>query len=102
MATPPRIDQPKPGTYALRLVKGGPPVAVRLALVDGHWLITVNGEPKHRDVHDIWPMICGKPIKQAEYEFLLKRAGWAREHDREHPAANPNRPVDLAKLKPGW
>jgi hypothetical protein len=119
-----RVDQPRPGFYSTRLVRGGLKVGVRIwfgqPIIDGevqdrsHRLCIevdgrtdrlerheASGEPVGRvplDVDEVWPFCV--PITEAEYRYLRRRAAWAREHAPDHPAANPRDPVDLRSMKP--
>lgn len=118
-------DEPVAGYYAARLVRGGPAVGVHIwhgaAIVDGEeqarghaWRVAIDGETDRveRDrttgyvcrvaleVSAVWPH-CGRwPIDRDSYEFLLRRAAWAKRYAPDHPAANPREPVDFHSLKP--
>jgi hypothetical protein len=128
MSERPRIDQPVAGFYAARLAKGALPVAIEIyygqPIIDGvlqdrspRWCCTVDGESA-RDEHDddgnfigrvpidpifdfdIWTRCCGNPVSAKEFDFLLKRSRWAREHDPTHPAANPRSRIDRRSMRP--
>lgn len=115
-----QVGVPREGFYKARLVNSGLWVAVKVwygqPIIDGEvqdrferWCIEVNGktcrfdeEVGHRvplDCLERWPWVCGRPITEGEYHFLLKRKGWAEEYDPEHPAATPYEPIDLRKMK---
>jgi hypothetical protein len=122
----PQIGVPEAGFYKCRLAKHAIAVAVRIwygrPVVDGEeldrslrWCAEVDGETTRvgsdaageptvelLDVFHIWTHCCGSPIDETEYRFLLHRKGWAVEHDPEHPAANPRKPINVRKLLPGW
>ena len=100
----PRVmNKPEPGLWAIRLRKGGVEVAARIFLCDhepGHpgnkldqpfMDAEINGERVHPD--RIWHT-RGRPIDEAEYQYLLKVYEWARQHAPNDPAANPHQPVD--------
>jgi hypothetical protein len=110
-------DQPVAGHYRQRLVKRGPWVPVLIwhgpPIVDGEvldrswrWCVAINGEtfrwidgnPEPIDVWDAWPECSGQPIDRDEYQFMIRRVRWAREHAPDHWAANPYRPIDLGEL----
>jgi hypothetical protein len=118
---------PVPGLYAMRLAKGGLRVAVRIwfgpAIIDGEeqdrghdWRVEIDGYTERLesdrdsgyrcrvalDIHEAWPFCAGNPIDQAEYDFLLRRARWARDYAPDHPAARPRERVDVRTLRPGW
>ncbi len=90
----------------IKLVKGGPPVAARIAFDDetGRWQVTINGEDKapHTDpwqaegMSRVWHY--GRIIDEAEYTFMLARAAWARQHAPDDPSAKPDEPIDLTRI----
>lgn len=111
---------PAAGTYATRLVKGGPRVPVRIwfgtAIIDGEeqdrapgWHVEIDGrtdrwehdeETGYRcrvplDVNSVWPFCARWPIREARYRFMLRHAEWAREHAPDHPKASPREAVDF-------
>lgn len=111
-------DEPQPGHYKTRLVRGGPYVPVRIhwgsPVIDGEeqdraprWLVTVDGatdfvetgDAGYRcrvplDVWRYWPW-CGKhPIGEPEYRYLIDKAKWAKEHAKDRPEAHPRKAVD--------
>lgn len=123
----PLIGTPKAGYYGCRLSKHAVEVAVRIwfgsPIFDGEeldrsprWCCEVDGETtriEHDndgnpighvlfDVFEYWPICCGTPISEKEYRHRLRRRAWALEHDPDHPAANPRRPIDVRTMKPGW
>jgi hypothetical protein len=118
--------EPMAGLYKTFLVKGGPPVAVRIwfgnAIIDGEeqdrgfdWRVEIDGETDQPvtdstgcccrvplDVHSVWPFCARRPIDEKEYRYLQRRARWAREHAQHHPAARPRERVDVRSLKPAF
>jgi hypothetical protein len=40
----------------------------------------------------------GRPIAQEEYDKALQRLRWLQDHQPDHPACNPYKPVDVASL----
>ena len=102
----PRVDQPIPGFYRRKLVKGGPFVGVLIFW--GCPLDPYSGEPMQRspmlrcwvngeeaDPIDQWTWVAGGKITQAEYEFLLADAAHAMEFRPAAPRANPRKTIDL-------
>lgn len=96
-----RVDQPEPGYFLVRLVKGGPRVAAEITHRRGLWGALVNGETcgaQHADwtraagVAAVW---LGERIDAAEYRRVLALAA-----QPGHPNATPRRPLDLAALPP--
>lgn len=97
MAQPPRrIDQPEPGFFAIKFVKGGPRIAARISQGMGFWSASIGGEPcgnRHPDpayadgVSRIWE--SGARITQAEYDALL-----------HSPPATPELPINLGAMPP--
>lgn len=107
---PRRVDEPSPGLFQIRLVRGGPWVAAEIerdAL--GVWRAAIDGvpqEPGHPDpaqaegVFRIWHY--GHPIGASEHAYLIERAKWARNHAPDSPEANPKRPVRVGSLPPAF
>ena len=102
-----RIDQPEPGYFLLRLVKGGPQVAACIRHDAGLWSAEIDGEPcgpAHADpsqadgVFRIWH--AGRPTTAEEFAYRLQLRSWAVANDPSHPAAQASRPVDLRVLPP--
>lgn len=116
---PVRLDRPEAGTFKLRLVKGGPFVAVKLVfgqpLVAGEildrsprWFAIVDGRADmvERDaatgaectvpipIERVWPHCARFPISVTEYMRMCARAEWARSHASDHALANPRQAVD--------
>ncbi len=114
---------PTAGYYATRLVKDGPRVAVRIwfgqAIIDGEeqdrspgWFVEIDGrtdrwekddDTGYRcrvpiDVDRAWPFCGNEPITEQEYRYLVAHAGWAREHQPNHPKAQPRKAVDFNTL----
>lgn len=102
-------DVPVAGLYRVRLVKGGPPVAVRLwfgAPVDPltgeemdrapKWFATVNGQ-EIVDAFRFWPGCAREPISQAAFDHIVERS---RTMDPTDPFFDPKKPVDRSTAKP--
>jgi len=108
-----------------RLVKGGPPVAVRIyygaPVVDGErldraprWCAVIDGRTDRLerdadgnvlgrvpiDAFEVWPECSARRVDVGEYRFLLRLAAWARRHKPAHPAARPFERIDLRALEP--
>lgn len=84
LALPRVVDQPQPGLYSVRFVKGGPPVAITIYTIadEPH---AVVGSPDYPEaqlrVYKIWP--TAKPLTEQAWWRLLPRnkpggdlAGW--------------------------
>lgn len=102
------VGAPVPGFYRMKLISGGPWVAVHLYYgppPDPHqedapaldrsprWITYIAG----REVATIWrawPACSGEPISREEYDHILAKAAWARRHDPAAPEASPRQPVD--------
>lgn len=106
---PRRVDQPRPGLFKLRLVRGGPWVAASIEQDDaGRWVATVAGvrseghaDPALADgVFRVWHY--GHVITASEHAFLLERARWATIHAPDSPEANPERAINVAALPPAF
>lgn len=99
-------DEPCPGFFQCKLVKGGIFVPARIWLEqdvgeDGELLgaelrCEVNGEPA--DPFDKWSYLCGEPISEAQFNYLTARNRWAAWHAPHEPAANPRKPIDWLTL----
>jgi hypothetical protein len=108
--TPRRVDQPTPGLFKLRLVRGGPWVAAEIECdALGVWSATIDGErqePPHPDpalaecVFRIWHY--GQETDASEHAFLVERARWARIHAPDSPEANPTRAIRIGSLPPAF
>jgi len=108
-------DVPVAGHYAMRLVRGGPLVPVKiwfgLPIVDGEeqdrslrWCVEVDRKTTSKDelisIDRAWPWCAKNPISEADYNFMVAHADWAIEHQRDHPKAQPRKAVDYHSLKP--
>jgi len=112
-----RIDQPQPGYFTLRLVKGGPFVPARIhrtchCTVNGgddnaahDWRESCDRYPflageidgKPANVDRIWT--SGQPISRDIYDYLIDLGEWARTYDPEAPEARPEKPVNLRNVR---
>jgi hypothetical protein len=110
-----RIDDPRPGFFQLRLVKGGPFVAARIwrecpwvdPSSDAHpedWCrpldrprplqAEIDGKPA--EVERVWT--GGRRIAASEFFYRVELGRWARAYAPEEPEANPHRPVDIRTI----
>lgn len=97
---------PEAGLFALRLVKRGVEVAAEISLENEALVSRVNGEPYDpppstmaaNGVQAIW--LFGRRIERDEWEYLVARYRYAKEHDPESVFANPYRSVDLKTMAP--
>ena len=105
-----RVDLLVPGYFKMRLVKGGPEVAVHLRHgpaidpVTGEtldrsfmWSVWVNGreDPKQ----DPWRVHeYGRRIGKRMHDHMVAVAHWAENQAPGLPEANPRRRVDLNKM----
>jgi hypothetical protein len=116
---PRRSDRIEPGYYRYRKVRNGPFVAARIAIRDGVIYVAEEDGPAHYavSVTDFAELVTssimdgeafrnpllrvawyGQPIDEIEYRHLIAYAKWARMHAPQHPAARPDKPVDLNNL----
>lgn len=113
-----RSLQPQPGLYRVRMWRGAAFVAARLRyepLADPetgepldrswYWFADISGQVDENaapvpseNVMQVW--LFGEAINQAEYDFLVKDAEWARRYAPDDPIANPRQTVDVRKLPP--
>lgn len=111
------IHQPRPGFFAMRLVKGGAEVGAAIwrgcrCSVNGpehhHWRETCDRYPplqavingQEAPVQRVWE--SGREIDEAEYEYLTRDAEWARQWAPEDPRAKPDQAADLRKMEPAF
>jgi hypothetical protein len=99
-------DLPVTGCYLVRLVRGGPPCALRIWFglpldpVTGEeldrapvWLARVNGG-QPRPASWFWPECARTPISQAEHDRLVQQH---RTMNPADPFFDPLRPIDRLK-----
>lgn len=97
-------DTPTTGTYRIRMLRDGPPCAVRIWLgapVDPatgeelietrgfRWQATLNGTPV--DLDRVWPGCARDPIEVAEHDRIMRLAATM---DEENPFYDPRRRID--------
>ena len=109
-----RIDEPQPGFFRTRIVKGGPLVVAEIrygpaldpdtgdtldrphlweALIAGRHVRTPSPDPIEAGVFRIWGI--ADPIDEATARFMMADAAWCAEHAPARPQANPRRPARL-------
>lgn len=112
-----RIDQPEPGYWLQRLVKGGPWVPCAIVLracphEPGNPENVMGPETRSPtlvglragrecDPHDVW-ISRGEEITRTEYEFRLARMRWSAKHAPEAPEARPRDRVDWNRAPIPW
>ena len=104
------VDANKPiaGFYRMKLVRGGPWLAVKLwhgppndpetgeELDRSHrWQALLDGAEV--EVWRVWPSCAVEPISESDYGFMLANSAWVKQHSPEEPAANPSQPIDLMR-----
>lgn len=106
--------------FRVRRIKGGPWVGCEITIADRLVRLSEDGNPatdavsldELDDLLVAWAMgeqqhplvrtlLFGEAISAAQHRHLLTVAAWARVNAPNHPAANPDRPVDLNKLPIG-
>lgn len=107
-----RIYCDKPGLYAVRLIRGGVEVALKVTheptrdpesgeSLDRsfYWSVYASGklvgEPT---IHVPTRLYIGRAIDQAEYDFLVADRNWAAEYAPETPEAQPTQRLSLASI----
>ena len=125
MSEPIRENDPIPGYYRRRLVRGGPWVAARIwveraqrepcdecagagcytckgegevPIHDDLLYCQVNGEP--RDPFAEWTWLAGQPIGEDEYRLMMARGAWDRNYAPASPGANPAQTIDHLRIRP--
>lgn len=104
------VDDPEPGFFRTRLVKGGPYVAARIRRTCA---CTINGPRVHdwRDDCDRFPPLIadidgeetsldrvwhgGEPISEDMWTYYTQNRAWAIINDETQPEANAGKKVDL-------
>lgn len=101
---PPITEDPQPGFYKRKLVKGGPFVPVHIWLVlsqrdeagdrmcDEKLFCAVDGRLVDVDLH--WSYCCASPITEAEFDYLSKVSQYAKANNQREPLANPRRKIN--------
>ena len=114
-------DLPRSGFFKTRLVKDGPWLAAKIFPTPCH--CTVNGGDDNEP--HLWKITCDRyphpklsaevdgeisdpsrvwgysnEIDRDEYQYLLQSSAWDKENDPDSPYANPDKPVDLHRMKP--
>ena len=92
---PRRIDQPEPGCFQMKLVRGGPFIAARIHHENGLWWAVINGKAgaKASDpvnapgVFTVWT--SGRQIPEREYAQCK-------------PVAAPDKPIDILNSPPPY
>jgi len=100
------IWPPSPGTFRLRLVKGGWAVPAQIVETAAGWCAIIdeialppNPDPAQAEgVERVWT--SGHKIDEAEYRYLTAVKEYAAKHAPDHPALNPRKPIDHMLLRP--
>mgnify|MGYP000258718228 FL=1 len=101
-----RGGDPQPGSFLLRLVRGGPQVPAMITNARGLWQAKVNGESRTAhanpaeapDVYRIWH--GGVRAQPEECDYLDALREWARTGQPNHPLLHPRQPIDVALMAP--
>ena len=100
---PETTQDPQPGWYKRRLVRGGPWVPARIWLyseVDdaGELLapeiLQAECNGAWADPDDLWSYVAANPITEAEFKFLSATIEWTQTNAPQEPMANPRQAVD--------
>jgi hypothetical protein len=102
--TPRRIDQPEPGFFRMRLVKGGWLVPCQILCQRGLFWAVVDGteHPKHHDpilapwVARVWE--GGQSTTETDYRWRLLMREWASQHHKRHPCLTPTRAISMMDM----
>jgi hypothetical protein len=101
-----RIDQPEPGFFTMRLVRGGwqVPCAIAYDEASGLWTATVDGEAKsHIDPQTAGVLLIwerGVRIEEWRFRDLEALKAWARGNDPTHPCLSPRHRINPMALTP--
>jgi hypothetical protein len=116
--TPRSPTAPDPGYYLVRLVPRGWAVACEITLDDDGYRCRIDGGEAQGpwtsdDLRVHWanwltaeaesPIIKilthGRRCQRSEYDYRLAMKAWALKHSPEHPAARPDRSIDVRLLE---
>lgn len=101
-------DDPQPGWYLARMVRGGPFLPARLfieqevcpdtgeLLSDECLKCEINGQL--RDPFEAWIWLANDPIEESAFNYLMARKSFAETFAPTEPAANPFQKVDWGKV----
>lgn len=109
-----RVYCDHPGTFAVRLIKNGPEVPMKITYAppndpetgetldrSWYWRTVLNGkeygEPSIQPPAKLW---IGREISDAEYRFMLEDRRWAQQNAPHLPEANPTQRPDPRKMEP--
>jgi hypothetical protein len=105
------LNDPQPGYWLMRMVKGGPRVPATICIVhttrepgeesnlmDRSPFIAafIAGDPVSID--DVWHR-RGEPITESEYRFRVADLEYARRYAPDEPQAAPRKKIDLMQAK---
>lgn len=103
-------EDPECGWFQTRLTEGGPFVPCRIWLhqdIDDATGELMDDEQyrcevddREVDVEAHWPWLCGSPISQQKWQYMVANREWARSHAPNEPAADGRKPVDWLKTPP--
>ena len=113
-----RLDDPQPGFFRMRLVRGGPFVAAEIrhgyptdpatgeelterpvmweALINGYRIATPSPDPVAAGVFRIWGIAT--PEKEHIARYIKDMNWWAEDNQAEWPDASPEKPVNPTKI----
>lgn len=104
-------EDPQPGFYRRRLVKGGPWVPVRIWMeqaIDPETGELTEPETlrcmvdlKDRDPFRHWTYAMTHPITAEAYDDMERAIRFARNSDPSSPLLHPTKPIDLSR-SPRW
>lgn len=100
------LNEPHCGWFRRRLVKNGPWVPARI-WIDEAPVNEVTGELEGDEIMrcqigdvdrtaqllDEWAWLCGEPITQEQFDYMVAYIKWARVHEPLSPEAQPHLPV---------
>ena len=104
---PRAVWPPEPGFFKLRLVRGGWQVPARIVCGgDGLWFAIIDGvsfqpaeDPLHAPgIDKIWH--GGTVTTESDYDYLNALRDAAKRWQPQHPACNPDKPINPSLLRP--
>jgi hypothetical protein len=63
------------------------------------WQAQIDGQ-EATDAYGVWASVSGHPISEAEYNARRLGKSWDALYNPSSPSLDPERPIDLLKIKP--
>ena len=105
------VDQPRPGYFRAKLVKGGVWVGVRIwweeaidpltgEVLDRPARLVALMDDEPIDPAIVWNRCCDQPISVADYEYLIEDSRHAKLYRPDDAKADPRKAVNMRTMPP--